>query len=179
MANLTILAGSQQRPERHEHCRVRDDGVPVLQVEPIRSRLRQLRVVVQELEQDDDKVVTPRPDPRHCGHEQNENANLGKKPTDKRKKEEGTFHYMNISGEGIILYYSFTLIQKNHRRVKSQTLQFYLNSKKIKSAPRQICNYFRSDGMCLCVVLCGGMCCHRCFVGCVSVGVDALAVLWW
>ena len=76
--NLTILADSH-RPERHAHCRVRDNGVPVLQVEPIRARLRQLRVVVQELEQDDDEVVTPRPDPRHCGHEQNKSANLGKR----------------------------------------------------------------------------------------------------
>ena len=48
---VTIPACSHQRPERHAHCRVRDDGVPVLHVEPIRARLRQLRVVVQELEQ--------------------------------------------------------------------------------------------------------------------------------
>ena len=61
------------------HCKVRDDGVPVLHVQPVRARLRQLRVVVQELEQDDDKVVTPRPDPRHCGHEQNKSANLVKR----------------------------------------------------------------------------------------------------
>ena len=79
MTNLTILADSHQRPERHAHCRVRDDGVPVLQVVPIRAKLRQLRVVVQELEQDDDEVVSPRPDPRHCGHEQNKSANLGKR----------------------------------------------------------------------------------------------------
>ena len=76
---VTIPACSHQRPERHAHCRVRDDGVPVLHVEPIPARLRQLRVVVQELEQDDDEVVTPRPDPRHCGHEQNKSANLGKR----------------------------------------------------------------------------------------------------
>ena len=65
VANLTIPACSHERPERHAHCRVRDDGVPVLQVEPLPARLRQLRVVVQELEQDDDEVDTPRPDPRH------------------------------------------------------------------------------------------------------------------
>ena len=58
---------------------VRDDGVPVLHVQPLRARLRQLRVVVQELEQDDDKVVTPRPDPRHCGHEQRQKRKLGQK----------------------------------------------------------------------------------------------------
>ena len=58
---VTLPACSHQRPERHAHCRVRDDGVPVLQVEPIRARLRQLRVLVQELEQDSDEVVTPRP----------------------------------------------------------------------------------------------------------------------
>ena len=64
---VTIPACSHERPERHAHCRVRDDGVPVLHVEPICARLRQLRVVVQELEQDDDEVVTPRPETQHCG----------------------------------------------------------------------------------------------------------------
>ena len=38
---------------------------------------------------------------------------------------------------------------------------------------------FGCGGMWLYVVVCGGMCCLRCFVGCVSVGVDALAVVWW
>ena len=64
---------------RHAHCRVRDDGVPVLHVEPIRPRLRQLRVVVQQLEQDRDEVVTPRSETQQCGHEQNKSANSGKR----------------------------------------------------------------------------------------------------
>ena len=34
--------------------------------------------------------------------------------------------------KGIILHYSFTLIQKNRRQVKLQSLQFYINSKTIK-----------------------------------------------
>ena len=76
---VTFPACSHQRPERHAHCRVRHDSEPVLQVEPIRARLRQLRVVVQQLEQDDDKVITPRPEAQHCGHEQNKSANLGKR----------------------------------------------------------------------------------------------------
>ena len=42
-------------------------------------------------------------------------------------KKEETFYYRNISGEGIILKYSFTLIQKNQRRVKLQSLQFYIS----------------------------------------------------
>ena len=37
--------------------------VPVLHVEPVPARLRQLRVVVQELEQDAVQAVTPRPEP--------------------------------------------------------------------------------------------------------------------
>ena len=38
---------------------------------------------------------------------------LGKRLTDKRKKKErGLFINRNISGEGIILYYSFILIRK-------------------------------------------------------------------
>ena len=50
----------------------------------------------------------------------------------RKKKEEGTFYYKNISGEGIISHYSLILIEKNRRRVKLQSLQFYLNSKTIK-----------------------------------------------
>ena len=60
MANLTILADTHERPERHAHRGVRHDSAPELHGEPIRARLRQLRVVVQELGQDDDEVVTPR-----------------------------------------------------------------------------------------------------------------------
>ena len=66
-------------PERHARCRVRDDGVPVLHVEPICTRLRKLRVVLQELEQDDVEVVTTRPETQHSGHELNKSANLGKR----------------------------------------------------------------------------------------------------
>ena len=75
---VTIPACSHERPERHAHCRVQDDGVRVLRVEPICTRLRKLRVVLQELEQDDVEVVTLRPETQHCGHEQNKSANLGK-----------------------------------------------------------------------------------------------------
>ena len=78
-------ACSHQRPERHARCRVRDDGVPVLHVEPIRARLRQLRVVFQEL-QDDDEVVTPRPETQHCGHEQNKKRKFGQKGRPDKKK---------------------------------------------------------------------------------------------
>ena len=46
VANLTIPACFHERPERHAHCRVQHDSVSVLHVEPIRTRLRQLRVVV-------------------------------------------------------------------------------------------------------------------------------------
>ena len=53
-------------------------------------------------------------------------------PSLHQKKEEGTFYYKSISGEGIILHYSFIIIQKNRRRVKLQSLQFYINSKTIK-----------------------------------------------
>ena len=36
---------------------------------------------------------------------------LGKKPTDK-KRDEGTFHYRNMSGDEFIFYYGFKLNQK-------------------------------------------------------------------
>ena len=57
-------------------------------------------------------------------------------PSPPQKKKEETFYYRNISGEGIILHYSYILIQKNRRRVKLQSLNFYLNSK--KSTPGEI-----------------------------------------
>ena len=72
---VTIPTCSHQRPERHAHCRVRDDGVPVLQIQPIRARLRQFRVVVQELEQDSDEVA----ETQHCGHEQKQKRKFGQK----------------------------------------------------------------------------------------------------
>ena len=75
---VTVIADTHQSLERHADWRVRDDGVPVLHVEPIRARLCKFRVVLQELEQDDVEVVTPRPETQHCGHEQNKSANWGK-----------------------------------------------------------------------------------------------------
>ena len=52
-------------------------------------------------------------------------------PPSHTQKKERFFFGWNISGEGIILYYSFRLIKKNQRRVKLQSLQFYINSKTI------------------------------------------------
>ena len=63
----------------------RDDGVPVLHAEPICTRLRKLHVVLQELEQDDDEVVTPRPETHHCGHEQKTKAQIRAKETTERE----------------------------------------------------------------------------------------------
>ena len=118
--NLGAWAGHQ----RTRHRGVRHDGVPVLHVEPIRARLR------QELEQDDDEVVTPRPETQHRGHEQKQKRKFGQKGRlTKEKNEEGTFYYRNISGEGIFFitvlikskkiaagenysHYSFILIRK-------------------------------------------------------------------
>ena len=65
--------------KRHAQCRVRDDGVPVLHVEPICTRLRKLRVVLQALEQDDDEVVAPRPESKHVDMCKNKSANSGKR----------------------------------------------------------------------------------------------------
>ena len=62
---VTILADTHERRERHAHGRVRRHNVPVLHVEPIPARLRQLRVVIQELEQDDVQVVTSRRESKH------------------------------------------------------------------------------------------------------------------
>ena len=76
---VTFPACSHQRLERRAHCRVRDDGVPVLHVEPLCTRLRKLRAVLQELEQDDDEVVTPRPETQHVDTCKNKSANSGKR----------------------------------------------------------------------------------------------------
>ena len=76
---VAIPACSHQRPDRHAHCRLWYNGVPVLHVEPIRARPRQLRVVVQELKQDDDEVVAPHSEPQHVDTGKNKSANLGKR----------------------------------------------------------------------------------------------------
>ena len=73
-----MIAETHDRPERHAHRGLRDDGVPALHVEAIRARLRQLRVVVQELEQDDDHAVSPRPEPQHAAMS-DQNRALGQK----------------------------------------------------------------------------------------------------
>ena len=82
---VTSPACSHERPERRAHRGLQDDGVPVLQVEPIRARLRQLRVVVQELEQDDDEVVTLRLELQHVDTSKNKSANLGKRDAQQEK----------------------------------------------------------------------------------------------
>ena len=79
---VTIPACSHERPKRHAHCRVRDDRVPVLHVEPIPARLRQLRVVVQELELDAVQAVTPRPEPQHA-RMSDQNRAFGQRPTER------------------------------------------------------------------------------------------------
>ena len=61
-ALVTIFADTHLRPERHTHRGLRDDSIPMMHVEPMDTRLRQLRVVLQELEQDDVEVVALRPE---------------------------------------------------------------------------------------------------------------------
>ena len=126
---VTFPACSHQRPERHAHCRVRDDGVPVLQVEPIRARLRQLRVVVQELEQDSDEVVTPRPETQHCGHEQKQKRKFGQKERlnvrfTAQKKKTTSVISTKMSRERIYPHYGFKKNRKNNNRMKLQSLPF-------------------------------------------------------
>ena len=54
-----------------------------------------------------------------------------KKPTD-IKKEEGTFHYRNISGDESIFYYGFLIKSKRlAAREKLQALRLHINSKTI------------------------------------------------
>ena len=74
----TILPVPMSAQRRHVHRVLRDDGVPVLHVQPIRAGLRQLRVVVQELEQDDDQAVSPRPELQHAAMS-DQNRALGQK----------------------------------------------------------------------------------------------------
>ena len=47
-------------------------------IEPIPARLRQLRVVIQEIEQDDVQVVTPRPEP-HMSTRPKQKRKVGRK----------------------------------------------------------------------------------------------------
>ena len=56
---------------------------------------------------------------------------LSPPPVLPEKKTRETFHYRNISGEGINFYTSFVKIQKNRRRVKLQAVLLHSNSKTI------------------------------------------------
>ena len=58
----------------------------------------------------------------------------------RKKKEEGTFYYRDISGEEF--FYSFKLIPKNRRRVKITVITFL----KIQKQKGCNCNYFAKDG---------------------------------
>ena len=103
--------------------------MPVLHVQPVPARLRQLRVVVQELEQDDVHVVTPHPEPQHAAmSDQNRAVGLTKE-----NKERGDF-----------------LLQEYFWRGNYFVLQFCINSE--KSTPGEITditvsNHFCKDGM--------------------------------
>ena len=114
---VTIPACSHERPERHAHCTVRDDGVPVLHVEPIRARLRQLRVVVQELEQDSNEVVTPRPEPQHVDTSKTK-AQIWAKGTTERAsllKKKTTSVISKKCPAKVFFHCKFILIRKNFK----------------------------------------------------------------
>ena len=92
---------------------------------------KKLRVVLQELEQDDNEVVTPRPETQHCGHEQKQKHKFGQKGLLTKEKKRGDFLLQEYFPRGIYFYYSLNLIPRNRRRVKLQALQFYINFKTI------------------------------------------------
>ena len=84
--------------------------------------------------------------PPNCKRSATKIARLGKRPTD--QKERGNFLLQEYFLRRYYYFYdSFTLIQKNHRRVKLQTLQFYINSKTIELQTRQKCNNFGQGGI--------------------------------
>ena len=83
----------------------------VLHVEPIRARLRQLRVVVQEPEQDSDEVATSRPETPAIVD------TIRAKGTTERacllkKKKKNVCNFKKKSRETIYLHYGFLLIRK-------------------------------------------------------------------
>ena len=146
---VTFPACSHQRPEHHAHCRVRDDGVPVLQVEPIRARLRQLRVVVQELEQDSDEVVTPRP-PSIVDTSKNKSANSGKKGrlnvrSTAQKKKTTSVISKKVPPENSSPF-GFKLVRKN-KTALNYSHYGLMNSTNKKICTTHFCNYFCRDGM--------------------------------
>ena len=80
---VTILADTHERPERHTHRGLRHDSVPALHVEPIHARLRQLRIVIQEFEQDDVEVVAQRPESKHAETTETKAQTWAKKATER------------------------------------------------------------------------------------------------
>ena len=125
-----VTPSTEKRPQNGEERKVVSNTSPVLHVEPICARLRQLRVVLQELEQDDDKVVTPRPETQHRGHEQKQKRKFGQKGRLTKNKKERELFITGIFPAREFILNTF-LIKKNRRRGKLQSLQFYINSKTI------------------------------------------------
>ena len=85
------------------------DGVPVLHVQPVPARLRQLRVVVQELKQDDDQGRRTTPGAPACREEGPKSCAWAKSRLTRKKKRRELFN------TGIFLakeffYYSFKSI---------------------------------------------------------------------
>ena len=76
---VTIPASSHERPaSRALHGPGRRCTRAARRADPCKTAPAACRRP-QELEQDSDEVVTPRPETQHCGHEQNKIENLGKR----------------------------------------------------------------------------------------------------
>ena len=118
----------------HSHCRVQDDGVPVLHVEPICIRLRQLRVVVQELEQDSNEVVAPRPPSMSTRAKQKRKfGQKGRLKVRSTTQKNEICNSKNIQRENLSPL-RLKLIQKNLNRIKLQYYRFILIQKNLHHA---------------------------------------------
>ena len=116
---------SKHSPSYHAETLKITVGCPPC-TEPIPARLRQLRVVIQELDKDDVQVVTPRPEPH-----------MSTRPKQKRKV--GRKGRLNIASNKKIckckkmsqvrfFHYGFNEFQKVPHQITNITV--YINSKK-------------------------------------------------
>ena len=111
------------------------NGVPVLHVAPICTRLRQIRVVLQELEQDDVEVVAPRPGSKH--------VDTGRKTTQRAVNKKNEICNSNkLPRENFISIAVFINLKKKQTITTIADFNFFEQN---KICTMHFCNHFGRD----------------------------------
>ena len=137
---VTIPACSHQRPERHAHSRVRDDGVPVPQVEPIRARPAPASPRRPGTRTGQRRRRHPTPGDPALWTRAKTKAQIRAKGTTERAihspHKEKTTSVISKCPAGEFITITVLINSKKKKRIKLQSLPFKIIRKTMKSAPR-------------------------------------------